>query len=197
LKQFTIKHLVILIILSTTVIHCKNNPNLGKPWNNQEYKFFDDGIDLIKDFSNLSGEWGKQQEDLLEGRIQLSDFIAIIKPQSVQTHTDLDGKQTKLIYIKIISTIYGDMKETTISLESAESSPGYELILRHERHISEQLILFIRLFEIENENENENKPEIKKTGHHFHLSPASASIAKIVNDRCEKRIAQENKKNNN
>ncbi len=42
---------------------------VGETWDPKEAQFFDDGIDVIKDFSNLSGDWAFRRENELDGRV--------------------------------------------------------------------------------------------------------------------------------
>ena len=179
--------LIIAIIAGLGFTYCAGTQiNIGDPWDPKESPFFDDGVDLIKDLSTLSGEWAYRQKNWLEGRIQLSDFVAMVEIQSVQTKTDVEGKEVKRIEVAVVEILYGETPSSVISLESQENAPGHELILRYERHLLGKFILFSRWFKIKDPIDPN-----KNIGHHFHLSLASKPILDEVKSRIQLRKKEE------
>jgi hypothetical protein len=162
--------------------------SVGDPWDPEEAQFFDDGVDLVKDVSALSGEWAFRQKNWLEGRNQLSDFIALVDIRSVQTHQDLDGAEMKRIDVKVLEVIYGTAPDPVIFLESRENASGHELVLRYERHLKGKFILFVRWF-----RKKGGGGTGKEVGHHFHLSVASKSMLEEVTKRVMLRKQEEAK----
>ena len=161
---------------------------LGEPWRPEESPFFDDGVDLVKDLSSLSGEWAYRHKNWLEGRIQLADVVAIVEITSVQTKTDVDGREVKRIDVLVLESLYGTPANNPLSLESQEDAPGHELILRYERHLAGEFILFGRWFKEENP-----KDPGQEIGHHFHLSKVSEVMIAEVKRRIAKRKNEEGK----
>jgi RNA 3'-terminal phosphate cyclase len=160
--------------------------DVGAPWDSREAPFFDDGVDIIKDPMSLSGEWAFRQRNWLEGRIQLSDSIAVVEIRSVQTASDAEGRQIKRIEVAVIEQLYGKNPNHAVSLESSENEPGYQLILRHERYLTGRFILFARWF-----GEKGSIPDA--VGNHFHLSPASEVMLAEVTTRIQSRVKEEGK----
>ena len=181
--------LTLTIVTMLGLTYCAGTQmKLGDPWDPKEAPFFDDGIDLIKDLSTLSGEWAYRQKNWLEGRIQLSDFVAVVEVQSVQTKTDVEGREVKRIDVAVVEGLYGEMPSSVISLESQENAPGHELILRYERHLLGKFILFSRWFKIKDSID----PNMN-IGHHFHLSLASKPTLDEVKNRIRLRKKEEGK----
>ena len=118
----------------------------------------------------------------------IPDSIAVVDVLSVQTKTDMDGRQSKRIDVGIINHLYGKTPENNISLQSNESAPGHELILRYERHLEGRFLLFSRWFRIPGDTGEE-------VGHHFHLSPASEALLAEVKKRVQLRLDEEEKAN--
>lgn len=164
----------------------KTQVDVGAPWDVKEAAFFDDGMDFVKDPESLSGEWAFRHRNLLEGRIQLADSVAVVEVKTVQTKTDVEGREVKRIDVSIAEQLYGKNPENDISLESAETSPGYQLILRHERHLSGRWLLFARWFK----DDDTASPAV---GHHFHLSPATDANLSKIGPRIRRRIEEEEK----
>jgi hypothetical protein len=163
---------------------------VGDPWDPKERDFFDDGIDVFEDLSSLSGEWAYRQENMLEARTQISDFMAEVKVQSVQTSSDVDGGASKRIVVVIRNRLYGESPDKRITLESIKDSPGHELILRYEdRLLNGNYIVFLRWFDVEKNDQNGGTSQ--GIGHHFHLSPASEKIKESVSQRVRKRKREE------
>ncbi|MFO8070986.1 MAG: hypothetical protein R6V85_03840 [Polyangia bacterium] len=163
------------------VAGCGGGFALGEPWEPGEARFFDDGVDLMKQPSKLSGQWAYDQQQELDGRVTLADLIAVVEIGSVQTTTDLEGREAKRIEIEIVEKLYGEKPSDTLSLESNRESVGYPLVLRHERHLRGEFIAFLRFFEGED----------GQRAQRFHLSPASAEMRKLVREKVEERIEAE------
>jgi hypothetical protein len=159
---------------------------IGEPWNSRDAVYFDDGADLIVDPNALSGAIGREQKDSLEARIQLSDLVAVIEIYSLHTEKNVDKKESKRIEVNSIDTMYGSFPRGSLPLKTASSSPGYELMVRHEAHLAGNFILFYRGFqEIE-----ENK---EKIGCHFHLTKASPELIQYIKLRLKARQKEEDK----
>lgn len=174
----------ILAVVSAAVLlasGCGGGFKVGSPWNPNESRFFDDGIDLIKEPSKLGGEWAYNHEEELDARVNLGDLTALVSVLTVQTATDLEGKEAKRIEAQILEPWYGSSPTETIFLQSSKDSLGYPLIMRHERHLTGKFLVFIRWFDEEDGS----------LGHHFHLSPASLEMRKKVQDMIDKRKEEE------
>jgi hypothetical protein len=164
---------------------CGAGFKVGSPWNPNESRFFDDGIDLIKQPSKLGGEWAYNHEEELDARVNLGDLTALVTVLTVQTTTDLEGQEAKRIEAQVTEVFYGTTPTETIFLESTKDSLGYPLIIRHERHLTGEFLAFIRWFDNEDGS----------LGHHFHLSPASTEMRKKVQDMIDKRKEEEERLN--
>lgn len=160
--------------------------SVGDRWDEREARFFDDGIDLIEDPDSATGIFGFHQKDLLEGRIQLSDFIAVVNVQTVRTSTTVDRIEIKHIDVTIEKKLYGNRPEKRVSLRSEPSTRGYALIRRHEASLSGRFILFSRWFE--DKTKSTATPEI---AYHFHLTPASPFMLAEVKHRLALRVQLE------
>ncbi len=160
---------------------CGGGFALGEPWEPGEARFFDNGVDLMKQPSKLSGQWAYDQQQELDGRVTLADLIAVVEIGSVQTTTDLEGREAKRIEVDIVDRLYGEAPSDTLSLESGRESIGYPLLLRHERHLSGEFIAFLRFFE----------GEEGQRAQRFHLSPASPEVRKLVREKVAERIESE------
>ena len=160
--------------------------SVGDRWDDREARFFDDGIDLIEDPGSTTGKFGFHQKDRLEGRIQLSDFVAIVKVHTVRTSTTVDRTDIKHIDVTIEKKLYGNRPEKRISLRSEPSSSGYSLIQRHEASLSGKFILFSRWFE--KRATSTAPPDI---AYHFHLTPASPFMLAEVKQRLALRVQLE------
>jgi hypothetical protein len=181
--------LILLILIFFVLSHCRGNrAGVGKPWRSEESQFFDDGVDLVKSYASLSGEWAYRYKNWLEARIQLADVIAIVEITSVQTKTDVHGQQVKRVDVAVLENLYGKPASTQLSLESQENAPGHELILRYERHLSGEFVLFGRWFA-----ESEAEELTKEVGHHFHLSVSTEALLNEVKGRVASRKKEEGK----
>ncbi|MCP4606679.1 MAG: hypothetical protein GY847_40255 [Proteobacteria bacterium] len=156
---------------------------VGSSWDPKEARFFDDGVDMVKDLSSLSGKWGYEQENDLDGRVQLADLVAEVEILSVQTLSDIDGyvETAKRIEVAIVKKMYGNAPSNKFSLVSAKEAPGHEFLLRYERHLNGNFLLFVRWYEDE-----EGSPS-----HHFHFSPASDKMKPEVEKRVSRRMTEE------
>ncbi len=161
--------------------------SIGGAWDQREARFFDDGVDLIEDPGSTTGIFGFRQKDLLEGRIQLSDFVAIVDVQTVRTSTTTDQKEIRHIDVAIKKALYGDRPEKKISLRSEASSTGFALIQRHESSMTGRFILFSRWFK--KTTPQSPSPQID---YHFHLTPASPFMLAEVKHRLSLRVELEN-----
>jgi hypothetical protein len=173
--------LVISLAAVLLAAGCGGGFKVGSPWNPNEARFFDDGIDLIKQPSKLGGEWAYNHEEELDARINLGDLTALVSVLTVQTTTDIEGKEAKRIEAQIVEEWYGKSPTETVFLQSSKASLGYPLILRHERHLTGKFLVFIRWFDEEDGS----------LGHHFHLSPASTEMRKKVQGMIDKRREEE------
>ena len=175
---------IILVSGLTLIIQCGTAPfRTGNNWQAGEERFFDDGVDLIKDPSKISGEWAYRYENELDGRVQLADMVAEIDIFSIQTTRNVDNVEAKRIEVSIENILLGDAPEKSVVLESTRLSPGHELLLRYESHLSGRFLLFIRWFANENGT----------LSHHFHLSPASDRVKSEVLKRINTRQKEEEK----
>ncbi|MDJ0762969.1 MAG: hypothetical protein QNJ97_08280 [Myxococcota bacterium] len=164
------------------LVGCASKPfKAGKGWDPDEAAFFDDGVDLVEDLSSLSGRYAYAQERAYEGRIYLSDLIAIVDIYSIQTQADFEGVAAKRILVRVEEALYGSAPDTEIQLASAAEAPGHELILRNENRLKGRFLLFARWFEQEN----------NAIGHHFHLSPASEALINESKRRLQERRREE------
>jgi hypothetical protein len=151
--------------------------NVGAPWNPEDTPFFDDGADLIENPAALAGTWGGRQKNLMEGRVQLADVVALVEIQAVQTDMDADTVRGKRIDVRVTSSWYGTPPSDRMSLQSLIDTPGYELIVRYEKRLVGNYILFFRNFAVD------EKGSTRTAGHHFHLSPASKELTEYVKQR--------------
>lgn len=170
-----------LVFAALLLAGCGTTFRAGSPWDPNEGRFFDDGIDLIAEPSKLSGEWAYRHEEELDARVSLADLIAVVEVGTVQTTEDLDGSEAKRIDTAVTDVLYGATPTSAIALRSSESSLGYPLILRHERHLAGTQLAFLRWFDDGNGG----------LGHHFHLAPASPEILKAVRKRIARRQTEE------
>lgn len=156
----------------------------GNPWQPGEARFFDDGVDMIRDTSTLSGRWAYEQEDLLRGRVQLSDLIARVEIRAIQTNFEIGLDPTRRIQVAVVEPFYGKSPSPEISLASSPDSPGFGLLERHEKRLEGEFILFIRWF---------SDPDDTQLKHHFHLSPASQEMVSLVKRRIHERSSEEHR----
>ncbi|MCP4678037.1 MAG: hypothetical protein GY854_21490 [Deltaproteobacteria bacterium] len=174
--------LLVLALWSVAATGCATAGfKTGQRWDPKEAPFFDDGVDMVEDLSSLSGQWGYKQENEFNGRLQLADFVAEVDILSVQTSTDLDGGMSKRIEISVVKKLYGNAPAEGFFVVSSKEAPGYELILRYEKHLEGRFYLFVRWFDEED----------GKTGHHFHLSPVSDKLKPEVEQQIALRIREE------
>ncbi len=177
MDDMNVDNLLLLLTIALSVSSCgPRAAPVGAPWNPGDAVFFDDGADLIIDPDALSGRAGFQQKDALEARIQLSDLAAVVEISSLHTESDVDKKESKRLEVASIETLYGSFPRGNLSLKTPSSSPGYELIVRHESYLEGDFILFYRGFkDIEDNGE--------KVGYHFHLTKASSTLIRYIKQR--------------
>ena len=186
MKQYDISTLVLIALL---VIACSGTAlKLGTSWNPNEEKFFDNGIDILDTTSNAFSQWGFQQKTTLEGRVQLSDYIAVVKIRSIKTTNNTDGGEAKHIGVTISDELYGSHPEKQLSLKSNQSFPGYVLVQRYEKRLKGEFILFSRWF-----SETVNGPDPQGLGYRFHLSLASPAMLEAVKKKITTRMTLEAK----
>jgi hypothetical protein len=149
-------------------------------WNPDEAQFFDDSIDIIDDYNNLSGQWAFDAKEEFNGRSNLADIIAIVNITSIQTSQDNSGKEEKRIEMEVTQLIYGTLESNNIVLATNAESKSYTLIMRYEKNLKGEHLLFLRRFKT-----------TEGFGEHFHISPASDNLKKLVLDLVEKRIEAE------
>jgi hypothetical protein len=166
------------------VAACGGGFQFGAPFEDREIKFFDDGVDLIKDPARLGGQWAVGYGDELDGRVSLADLVARVEVVSVQTDRDLDGKEAKRVTVSVVEEIYGSSPARNLFLQSLPETLGYELIQRHETELTGMFVAFVRLFE---------GPD-GKLAKHFHLSPASPKVLERVRVKLKARKKEEGAK---
>jgi hypothetical protein len=172
----------IVIAFSLTVVGCGAGFVAGKPWNAEiEGSVFDDGVDLVDDPAKLSGEWEASARRALEVRSSVADLTAVVKITSIQTTKNVDGQEARRITVEIAETLYGKAPDPSIALESAASALGNSLITRHESRLTGSFIAFVRWFDREDGS----------IGSHFHFSPSSPAVSKIVRGQIQTRVKQE------
>ncbi|MBN2343973.1 MAG: hypothetical protein JXX29_11965 [Deltaproteobacteria bacterium] len=155
---------------------------VGKPFQPTEERFFDDGMDVIADSSSLSGQFGFETREDLDARSNLADVVALVTVSTVQTNEMASGAERR-IEVTIERVLYGEgFSAASYQLRSGSSSLGYTLLERHESALTGQMLLFLRTF-----------PESEGADHHFHLSPASATVLTVVEDYLKKRVEAEQK----
>ena len=169
------KHLILLLLLPL-LAGCAATISTGSPWDPAEERFFDDGIDVIKDYSQLSGQWAFDAEEELTGRVNLSDIIAEVTISSVLTNKNTADIEEKRIQITFNKMLYGKLTDKNIILSANQNTKGYTLIKRHEDSLKGKHLLFLRLITAQNGMSN-----------HFHISPASEFMSGKVNSLIEKR----------
>ncbi|MBN2802066.1 MAG: hypothetical protein JXR91_03130 [Deltaproteobacteria bacterium] len=157
------------------------NQNLSA-WNPDEAQFFDDSIDIIEDYNNLSGQWEFDAKEEFNGRSNLADIIAIVNITSIQTSQDNSGKEEKRIEMLVTKFIYGTLESNDIVLATNAESKSYTLIMRYEKNLKGEHLLFLRRFKTS-----------EGYGEHFHISPASDKLKNSVRELVEKRIEAESK----
>lgn len=162
-------------------IGCAKSVILGNPFASFEEPFFDDGIDVVVDYSTLSGQWAFSAEEELDARCNLSDVVAEVTIVSVQINSDVAGQEERRIEIKLDSFLYGALDTNNFLLISQIDAKGYALLQRHEIALKGKQLLFLRTFPLDKEN---NDGEM---GHHFHLSPHAPAILSKTNTLINKR----------
>jgi len=175
------RSLVLITAAALLVGGCGTAFRAGESWDPKEARFFDDGIDLISEPSKLAGEWSYRNEEELDARVNLADLIALVEIGTVQTNQDIEGVEAKRIQTTVTDVLYGETPTDAIALRSSKTSMGYPLIIRHERHLTGTLLLFLRWFE--------NDKGV--LDHHFHLSPASGELMTSVGKKIDRRKAEE------
>jgi hypothetical protein len=186
----TQNHISLLIFsLAILLPYCGGNAlKVGQPWNPKEEKFFDNGIDIIDNPNSAFGQWGFQQESAMDGRAQLSDYVAVVEITAIKTVTSAENVEAKHIEVKVKKTLYGTHPDSVLSLKSDPSFPGFVLIKRYEKRLKGNFILFSRWF-----NETINGPTAQGLDCRFHLSPASPVMIKATKDRLTTRVTLETK----
>jgi hypothetical protein len=173
---------VAIAAVSAVMAGCGGGFTAGRDWDPAtEATVFDDGIDLIDDPAKLSGEWEFQARQDVDARSNLADMVAVVNILSVQTTKDVDGTEAQRIDARVEKTMYGASPGRTLALKSPSSALGYALITRHEGRLTGTYIVFLRWFDQGDGT----------LGHHFHISPASATIFEMVNKHVTARKAQE------
>jgi hypothetical protein len=173
--------LICSAVIGLLAAGCGGGFKVGAAWNPNEARFFDDGVDLIKQPSKLGGEWAYNHQEELDARVNLGDLVAVVEVLTLQTATDIEGQEAKRIEIRVIERLNGATPTENISLQSSKASLGYPLIVRHERHLTGQFIAFLRWFDNDDGS----------LGHHFLLAPASTEMRKAVQDLIDDRIREE------
>lgn len=154
---------------------------VGEEWDPKETVFFDDGVDLVEDISALSGNWAYRHTKETDGRIQLADFVGVVKILSVQTKSDFNVEIAKRIDIEVVESIYGNTPGNIVQLLSNREAPGHQLLLRYEKRLTGKRLVFIRWFEQKD----------KTIGHHFHISPASDYLVSKIRAAMDMRKRKE------
>jgi hypothetical protein len=185
-KEFRMKRplsILVIAVAAATAGCAPQSFRVGNPWDPSEARFFDDGVDMVKDLKSLSGKWGFDHEQEFDGRVQLADLIAQVMVLSVQTLSDIDGVKVKAkrIYLKVLHSYYGAAPEQKFYLVSATDAPGYEFLGRYERHLGGRFTAFIRWYE--------DADGARR--HHFHISPDAPAIREEVEKRVAARKAEE------
>jgi hypothetical protein len=158
----------------------------GVKWDPKETRFFDDGVDIIEDLSNLSGAYGYEQSTEFDGRAQLADFIAEVRVLSMQVSKKREGGEARRMDVIVQKVYYGTSPQDRFFIESDKESQGHQLLIRHEERLFEDtFVLFIRWFDKRDDEGN------KTLGHHFHLSPFSDSIKEALEKTIKERIREE------
>ncbi|MBN2716327.1 MAG: hypothetical protein JXX14_10770 [Deltaproteobacteria bacterium] len=171
--------LFISLLLIFCMMACATTIQPGKPFDDSERRFFDDGIDVVEDVSSLQGQFGFEEREDMDARCNLADVVGVVEILSVHSNTGADGVEEIRIEVQVKELIYGEMTNRQIQLRSNANALGYTLLNRYESALSGSKILFMRTFHISGESDG--------TGHHFHLSPLSPAVLSEVKRLVKKR----------
>jgi len=173
--------LLVLVLVAGCV---KSGIRPSSPWKEEYRPFFDDCVETVGDVSRLQGHWAEEQKKQLEGRAYFGDFIAKVNLLSIHTVTDAEGRQSKIVTVKIFSTLYGEAPEETLELTSREDQPGYGQLERYEKENQSEspFMLFVKWYE--------EKDQIL---FHYHLQAMDAAVEIIVETMVDKRKSEESK----
>ena len=177
----TLSNTLQLSLLTLFMTGCAGGFKAGNPWDPKEGRLFDDGIDMVKDLGGLSGEFAYKAEEELNARVNLSDTVAVVSIQAIQTNKDIDNNEVKRIETSVVNLLHGQNIGETIVLSSEKSALGHALILRHEHRLTGEFICFIRWFENDDHT----------IGSHFHLSPNSSQLRADIGKLLQIRVKEE------
>lgn len=174
-------HYAIAAVFTASLAACGGGFRPGAAFQPNEARFFDDGIDIMRDPSKLGGQWSVSYGREFDARVSLSDLVAVVEVVSVQTNRDIDGLEAKRITVAVVEEIFGMSPARNLLLRSLPEALGYTLIERHEGQLSGRFVAFIRFFEGED----------GALAKHFHLSPASKPVLEATRARVAARMAEE------
>jgi hypothetical protein len=141
-----------------------------------EAAFFDDGVDLVRDPQGVGGLWQEEWERELGERVARGDFVALGRVHTLRTDQDLDRRTSYRIVLSVERTLRGEAPAGDLTLVSREGARGYASVHgNHDRVLEQRFVVFARRY----------RDAVGAIVTHWHLSPASDAVLKLVNAKLE------------
>lgn len=172
---------IFAMVFSVALAACGGGFRPGAAFQPNEGRFFDDGVDMLRDPSQLGGQWSVGYGSEFDARVNLADLVAEVEVVSLQTNRDLEGVEARRITVTVVRELYGEAPSRSLALQSMPEALGYPLIQRHEGQLSGRFVAFIRFFD----------GGSGALAHHFHLSPASPKVLEATRSKVASRIEEE------
>jgi hypothetical protein len=151
----------------------------SSPFTEKHAKYFEDGIDFIREPGILEGQWFKDWEADLKKRIAYSDYIAVVTVKILRTDLDLDRKSSFRLITEVDRRLQGVSVGKELTLIVHESQDGYASVEDKASNILNlKFVAYVKWYE-------NDKGEVAA---HWHLSPASDAVVLRTEEIIQERL---------
>lgn len=149
---------------------CATRPQVRptSPFTPEMARYFDDSVDYISDLDSLGGTMAEDLRRQLSFLGRNSDFIGVVRIETVAVSQDPDGTQAYRLVAAIGETLHGNAPESgLVQLRTAQGQAGYNTVSgRQDRLQNGRWLVFVKWY---TDATDEVRP-------HWHLYPHTDAL---------------------
>jgi hypothetical protein len=146
---------------------------VSSPFTEEHAKYFEDGVDLVKDPTSLDGRWRDEWQADLDRRVGLSDLIARVKVSTVRSIWDLDHTVLQLD-LTVQEQLHGTSAGESLVVSVREGDVGFPSVKTNQaRLLNADYLVFVKWY----------VGDVGRPVAHWHLAPDTDAIRGLVTSR--------------
>lgn len=148
LRRSLLGRLIASALAIAAVNACGSAPPPARPtspFTEEDARYFDDAVDLIRDPSILDGEWQQAWRREFSQRVARADVVAIVTIATVRTDVDLERRNTLRLIGSVAEALHGSVPNDELSFRTREGENGFAGVQANLRHIEgERFVAFVK-----------------------------------------------------